>query len=151
MLAQQQGFGLLYLDLTCFKPFNDQYGHGVGDAVLCLVAKRIKMQIRKADLAAQIGGDGFVTLLGGLDDKRRMDECARTVGESLCAPFNVLGVQGSIEVSIRGALDSLLAALIGREPAANRDQPFFLGFPDLDQKIRPELCDLVTWYAGPVA
>lgn len=103
-LANNSALGLLFLDLKQFKPFNDRYGHKVGDAVLCLVAKRIKMHIRSADLAARVGGDEFAIVLGGLADKEQLHERARIIIESLCEPFTVLGVHGSIDVNIGGAM-----------------------------------------------
>lgn len=103
-LSENRAFGLLFLDLSQFKPFNDRYGHQVGDAVLCLVAKRIKRHVRSGDLAARVGGDEFVVLLDGLKEVGHLQECARTIGESVCEPFRVLEVDGSIEVNIGGAL-----------------------------------------------
>ena len=103
-LSENRPFGLLFLDLNHFKPFNDRFGHQVGDAVLCLVAKRIRMQIRSGDLAARVGGDEFVVLLDGLTEAQRLQDSAISIGESLCQPFSILGIQGAIDVSIGGAL-----------------------------------------------
>lgn len=119
-LAAQRPFGLLFMDLSQFKPFNDRHGHKVGDAVLRLVADRIRRQIRLEDLAARIGGDEFVVLLDGLADVRRLDERARKIGDSLCQPFAVLGVDGSISVNIGGALS----------PRDGRDEEALLAVAD---------------------
>lgn len=54
---------LLFCDLDHFKPVNDQYGHTVGDAVLCAIARRIEHGARATDLVARTGGDEFVVLL----------------------------------------------------------------------------------------
>lgn len=104
VLSENRPIGLLFLDLNQFKPFNDRYGHQVGDAILRLVAKRIKMQIRTGDLAARVGGDEFVVLLDGPTETQQLQEAARSIGESLCKPFSVLGIQGAIDVSIGGVL-----------------------------------------------
>jgi branched-chain amino acid transport system ATP-binding protein len=54
---------LMLLDLDRFKPVNDTYGHAVGDAVLQVVAERLRRAVRETDLVVRLGGDEFVVLL----------------------------------------------------------------------------------------
>jgi diguanylate cyclase (GGDEF)-like protein/PAS domain S-box-containing protein len=54
---------LIYLDLNAFKPINDTYGHGAGDAVLIHVARCLQTSVRSDDLVVRLGGDEFVALL----------------------------------------------------------------------------------------
>ena len=56
---------LLFIDLDGFKAVNDRHGHAVGDAVLKLVARRLRHALRQDDLACRIGGDEFVCVLFG--------------------------------------------------------------------------------------
>lgn len=58
-----QPFRLALLDLNGFKPINDQYGHAVGDKLLCSVAKRLSDHVGKDGMVARQGGDEFAVLI----------------------------------------------------------------------------------------
>lgn len=123
-----QPFALLYLDLQHFKPFNDQYGHQVGDEVLRIVAQRIGSLVRADDVAARLGGDEFAMLLVGLAGHRPLRERAIVVAESLAEPFCIGEVSGAVGVNIGAALypedgrteDDLLRAADTRMYSAKR-------------------------------
>lgn len=103
-IAEGLPFGLLFLDLRQFKPFNDNHGHEIGDRVLQIVARRIESDIRAADLAARFGGDEFVVLLSGLDRKSLLEQRACSICRGLTRPFHIRDMSGSIGVSIGGAI-----------------------------------------------
>ncbi len=56
-------FALLFIDVDDFKQINDRWGHDGGDAVLKVVAQRLRTTTRKVDTVARLGGDEFVVLL----------------------------------------------------------------------------------------
>ena len=53
---------VIMIDLDRFKQVNDTLGHGAGDTLLKLVAKRIKSATRDADTVVRMGGDEFAVL-----------------------------------------------------------------------------------------
>jgi len=59
--AQHQFSGaLLMVDIDHFKHVNDRYGHGVGDVVICEVARRLSHAVRAGDLVVRWGGEEFL-------------------------------------------------------------------------------------------
>ncbi len=56
---------LALIDLDGFKIINDTYGHGVGDEVLRVVARRLSDAVDPNDTVVRIGGDEFAVLFSG--------------------------------------------------------------------------------------
>lgn len=54
---------IIMLDIDHFKKVNDSHGHKAGDDVIRFLARTIKNNIRKVDIAARYGGEEFIVLL----------------------------------------------------------------------------------------
>ncbi len=54
---------LLMIDIDDFKAVNDTLGHPQGDAVLKIISKLLKREIRAIDLAGRYGGEEFIVML----------------------------------------------------------------------------------------
>lgn len=62
-IKKGEAFGLLYLDIDNFKFINDNFGHDVGDKVLCGFAKTINKVLMGKSFMARVGGDEFILVL----------------------------------------------------------------------------------------
>ncbi len=84
------------IDLDGFKQLNDTYGHSCGDAMLTMVARCLRQNMRKVDLVARLGGDEFAVLL-----PRTSLEGAFVVGEELRESLERLKIaNGSVEAHV---------------------------------------------------
>jgi diguanylate cyclase (GGDEF)-like protein/PAS domain S-box-containing protein len=118
-LAQRRGTRavLMLLDLDQFKAINDGLGHGAGDELLLVVARRLAACLRATDLLVRLGGDEFVVVSPDVDDDRALGGLAARLHAALAAPVEVLGRAVRISASIGVAvfphdgdgIDALLA------------------------------------------
>jgi diguanylate cyclase (GGDEF)-like protein len=99
--AREQGsFALMFVDLDGFKPVNDRYGHGAGDALLKGVARRLADCVRKSDTVARLGGDEFVILLGEIAEPRDAELVGGKALGELQRPFFIDRAEIAISCSI---------------------------------------------------
>jgi len=63
VLEENPSHVLMMLDLDRFKPVNDLYGHGAGDALLKEITSGLRNLVSAKDTVARLGGDEFAILL----------------------------------------------------------------------------------------
>ncbi|WP_163785368.1 GGDEF domain-containing protein, partial [Proteus mirabilis] len=61
-IATPSSFCLGIIDCDKFKTINDQYGHAIGDHVLCEIAQRLLALERQQVYCGRLGGDEFAVL-----------------------------------------------------------------------------------------
>jgi len=111
---------VLAFDLDHFKSINDNFGHGMGDAMLRLFASVARKTMRGGDVIGRLGGEEFVAILSGT-----LAEAAIAAERVRCAfataTLDPAGHQIPATASIGVACDSPGAAielLIARADAA---------------------------------
>jgi diguanylate cyclase len=113
---------LMFVDLDGFKPVNDTFGHASGDGVLRAVGERLRAAHSGAgELAARVGGDEFLLLLGGQVTQDEAALRARQIVQVLSRAYEVEGRQVGISCSIGIAFypdGGTPAKLIARADAA---------------------------------
>jgi diguanylate cyclase (GGDEF)-like protein len=63
-LREKEHMALLLVDIDCFKPYNDHYGHQAGDECLRSVAATLRRCARRPlDFTARYGGEEFALVL----------------------------------------------------------------------------------------
>ena len=83
----QAHFALAFLDIDNFKHINDYYGHGIGDALLVEVTKRLGHSLRETDILSRISGDEFLLLLNPIRSESEVAEYLDFMLQRLKAPF----------------------------------------------------------------
>ena len=62
-MRYKRPLSFLMMDIDHFKGFNDQYGHQVGDQLLCHLVTVCQKQLRNLDFLGRYGGEEFVVLM----------------------------------------------------------------------------------------
>ncbi len=92
--------GLLYLDVDNFESANSTLGHAAGDILLVGVADRLRSTLRPQDTAARLGGDEFAILVENVVNLSDLEVVAKRVLSEMERPFDILGHQFPVKVSI---------------------------------------------------
>ncbi|MBV7314476.1 bifunctional diguanylate cyclase/phosphodiesterase [Shewanella sp. NIFS-20-20] len=95
---------LLYIDLDNFKQVNDQFGHAIGDQLLCQVSQSLSEFVQSStDLVARMGGDEFIVFLADLGAQGVMDhitQVTEAIHKQLSQPIQLQHLTLQITCSI---------------------------------------------------
>ena len=97
-------FAVMFLDLDRFKVINDSLGHESGDALLKVIAARLRASLRTSDVVARFGGDEFVLLVEDVNDRAAVEVVTRNLLAAVLQPVQIAGQEWRITASIGIAL-----------------------------------------------
>ena len=82
-------FSILCLDLDRFKKVNHNFGHFIGDRLMCEIASKLQSCLQPQDILARLGGDEFAILLVGFGDRNYPIEVASRIQQQFSEPTKV--------------------------------------------------------------
>ncbi|MBI3966045.1 MAG: diguanylate cyclase, partial [Chloroflexi bacterium] len=94
---------LVFVDVDCFKAYNDSHGHLNGDDCLTRIAATLSGQLRRGgDLAARYGGEEFAIVLSDTDlpGAIQVAEAIRIGVESLAITHSSSHISDRVTVSL---------------------------------------------------
>jgi diguanylate cyclase (GGDEF)-like protein len=136
-------FAVIMVDVDTFKPFNDCYGHVIGDDCLRRVAAMLRASLRNtSDQIARIGGEEFAVLLPqtSVENARIMAERMRNAVYGLriphaASPDQVVTISAGVSGST--AATSADAMLSGADKALYRAKSLGRNRVEVDAILPP--------------
>ena len=134
---------VIAIDMNGLKAINDEHGHAAGDAMLRRIGEVLAKSVDAPDCAARVGGDEFMVLMPGSDERSAQGMQERILsmlelnnqfypGQTIhIAIGSATGQEGSVlETVVHSADQSMYAekvrfyqarAALGQEPARKHD------------------------------
>jgi diguanylate cyclase (GGDEF)-like protein/PAS domain S-box-containing protein len=103
---------IMFLDLDGFKPVNDTFGHPKGDAVLRAVAKRLVDEVSESGHVGRMGGDEFAIVVTDAQSRRKVEQLADRIIQSIKEPYQIDQTEIRIGVSIGCAFGPIDGATV---------------------------------------
>ena len=103
---------IMFLDLDGFKPVNDTFGHPKGDAVLRAVAKRLVDEVGPDGHVGRMGGDEFAIVVSDAQSRRKVEQMADRIIQSIKEPYLIDQTEIRIGVSIGCAFGPIDGATV---------------------------------------
>jgi diguanylate cyclase (GGDEF)-like protein len=91
---------LIVLNIDRFKLVNEGFGQAVGDALLKLLAERLRATVREGDTPARLGADSFAVLAADLQRPDDTMTLVRKIQQAVSLPFALEGRKLHLSLSL---------------------------------------------------
>jgi diguanylate cyclase (GGDEF)-like protein len=98
-MSSRDPLTVMLLDLDGFKEINDSLGHGSGDALLQIIARRLRYALPDDIMAARLGSDEFALVLAEADPAVLL-EIADDMRRLIRRPIQLDGLEIAVEASV---------------------------------------------------
>jgi diguanylate cyclase (GGDEF)-like protein len=98
----QRPLTVFMIDIDHFKKVNDTFGHLAGDRALQAIASRLQESIRREDKIGRYGGEEFIILLPGTDEKpaTKLAERLLDIVREMVIPFDGKTIKVTVSLGI---------------------------------------------------
>lgn len=101
---RRPGVGVLLVDIDRFNLINGTLGQGLGDALLCGVAERLRQVTRRHDTLARMAADQYAVVMEHIHGTEPLAAAARNMQRAFEAPFKLEGREIVVTLSLGGAV-----------------------------------------------
>ena len=115
---------VIMVDIDHFKRINDHYGHNIGDEVLKQTAKIIQNLLRSKDKVIRMGGEEFLILIKGTNNKKTLMEILNRIHKF----FNIHKIRTE-----KGEISITLS--IGAVMTPCKEMPFNIALEEADKML----------------
>ena len=98
--AGENLLAVLYVDIDNFKNINDSLGHGLGDRLLQIVARRMRAAVSSHDVVARMGGDEFLIVAPLMTNLAAIDDLVSRLHTAVRAPIALEGETVTVTASM---------------------------------------------------
>ena len=91
---------VLFIDLDDLKMVNDTYGHTYGDDIIVAAGNRIVAETSKDAFVARIGGDEFIVILPGANDRQQVIALSTRIIKAIGTKCEISGTPFHMTASI---------------------------------------------------
>ncbi len=117
-IRNKKNISIAFIDLDNFKFVNDQFGHQIGDMVICEVAYLLRSNVRESDIIARVGGDEFIICLYGMKKhthlKKFLDQLISQISSVCNIERNSIDIGASIGAIITCTPESVkISEMVG--------------------------------------
>ena len=99
-LSPNKKHTLFIIDIDNFKFINDNFGHYTGDSILKQLSLGFKSYFRNDDVVVRIGGDEFIILIDGDNERKVIESKLNLIFDSFKKLSSICGIDHKVSGSV---------------------------------------------------